>query len=276
MLLPLRLLGGRFSSASLLAHAVVSTLLGIGCGMLLFPGEASLIGVVLVAFSQAPLVEGLLDRNRDEVWSGTISAVRANVRLANAMLLLFVGVSFTYVLAVQLASPDALEDWFGRQLGAFAGGSMLDVRFRSFGALMKHNGVVFVGCFLFAFIYRHGGMLLVLAWNASRWGVIFSFVARTAAERDEASAIGYLGKTMVVVLPHFLAEAAAYVLIAMSGVFLSRGMARYRLGSAELARVGKAVLSIAVVAALVLTLGAALEANLAPRLVELIFGTGSG
>ena len=45
-----------YSSRSLLWRSLWSTSLAIGCGLLLFADEASLIGVVLVAFSHRQLV----------------------------------------------------------------------------------------------------------------------------------------------------------------------------------------------------------------------------
>ena len=114
-------------------------------------------------------------------------------------------------------------------------------------------------------------MLLVLAWNASAWGVVFSYVALTAAGEGAADRGLYLVRTLACILPHLALEAAAYVVIAMAGVFTSRGVARHALDSPELVQVGAAVLQIISAGALLLALAAAVEAWGAPALVTTLF-----
>lgn len=259
----------------LFAQAVAFTALGIGCGSLLFPTEASLIGVVLVAFSQAGTAEKLLDRNRDEIWGKLETPRRANAKLAAGLLVLFLGVFVTYLAAVQVTPSHRLHALFDRQLGDFAAGDLTEVHFGTFRELLRRNGVVFFGCFAFALIYRHAGMLLVLAWNASSWGVVFSYLAlRAAGEADDPLEVSaYLGKTLLSILPHLVLEALAYVLVAMCGVFTSRGVARHKLSSPQFLQVAKAILRILATAFAVLAAAAAVEAWLAPALVDALFAS---
>ena len=253
---------GAFGGGELFSRSLLATGLGVACAVLLFPGHAGLVGVVLAGFGQAGTVNALLDRNRDEVWGEDCSSRTANWRLARSLMAIFLGVFAAYVVAVQLAPESRLEGWFGEQLGDFVGGSVRDIDFGTFGSLMARNAVVLVGSFLFALVYQHAGMLLVLAWNASRWGVVFSFVASG----------GELLPTLAAILPHLVLEASAYVLAAMSGVFLSRGLRRHALGSDTFYQVGMAVLRILGVAVLLLCLAGGVEAFITPRLVELLFG----
>ena len=262
---------GPFSHRRVLFYGLMSTAVGIGCGLLLWSEAASLIGVLLVAMSQAGIVEGLLDRNRDEIWGGEVDPNLANRRLAISLLILFMGVFFAYVITVQLAPEAKIEDWFERQLGNFAAGSLHDIDFSDFEHLIGRNVLVLSACFAFALIYRHGGMLLVLAWNASRWGVIFSYLARQAAMEPEVNSIVYLGKTFLCIGPHLVLEAIAYILVAMSGVFLSKAVAKYRYDSDEFLQVGSAVLKIFWTSLAVLVVAAGVEATVAPFLVELLF-----
>ena len=262
---------GPFGHRRVLFIGLVSALVGIACGLVLFPNEASLIGVVLVAMSQSAVVGGLLDRNRDEIWGESVEPGLANRKLATSLLVLFMGVFFAYALTVQLAPEARLLDWFDRQLGDFAAGSLLDIDFSDFEHLLGRNVLVLAACFTFALIYRHGGMLLVLAWNASRWGVIFSYLARQAGQDPDVEPAAYLAKTFVCILPHLVLEAVAYILVAMSGVFLSKALTKYSLGSAEFLQVGSAVLRIFWMSMAVLVAAALVEAYLAPELIELLF-----
>lgn len=261
-----------FAAKTLFARALAATLLGVGCALLLFPSQASIIGVVLTAFAQAETVNGLLDRNRDEVWGGEVSTFRANLRLAQALLATFLGVFVAYVLAVQIAPERRLEACFGEQLGSFVGGSVTDIDFGTFVSLLRHNALVLVGSFLFALVYQHAGMLLILAWNAARWGVVFSYIARRAGATPDVATVSYLASTVACILPHLVLEATAYVLAAMSGVFLSRGGRRYALTSTRFMQVGYAVLRIGATGVLFLLAAVAFEAHVTPRLVGAFFG----
>lgn len=250
------------------ATSLATGLVGILAGALLFPAHASLVGGFLVALAQGPLVEALLDRNRDDIWARRLPSVAANGRLARSLLALFLGIFAAYVVGVQAAPFARIEGWFGVQLGGFASGSLRDVHFGTLGELLLRNGGVMVVCFATAVLYGHGGMLLVLAWNASRWGVIFSWVARVAAHEAGGSPVASLTRTLACILPHLALEATAYILVAMGGVFVTRGALRHRLGSPELAQVAGAVLRIVAVAAAVLAAAAAVESTVAPALAQ--------
>lgn len=262
---------GELSHGALFAEGVAFSALGIGCGALLFPSQASLIGVVLLAFSKSRTVELLLDRNRDQIWGGEVRPRTANAQLALSLMVVFAGVLVTYLVAVQIAPFEQVEDLFEHQLGEFAAASVLDLEFGSFAMLLSHNAVVLVGCFLFALVYRHAGMLLVLAWNASTWGVAFSWLALGAAGTDALAWGGYLARTLLCILPHLTLEAAAYVLVAMAGVFTSRGVAKHALDSPQLLQVATAVLQIIGLSAVLLVAAAATEAWVAPALIEAVF-----
>jgi len=260
------------SPMALFVRALGLSALGIACGAMLFPSEASLVGVVLLAFSQGKTVQALLDRNRDEIWGEVITPTQANFKLAWSLMVVFIGVFTTYIIAVQLAPEQRVDDLFDKQLGDFAAGSVQDISFGTFAQLLKHNGVVFLGCFAFALIYRHAGMLLVLAWNASAWGAVFSYLALVAEMPDLGGRTVYILQTLTCILPHLVLEASAYVLVAMAGVFTSLGIARHKIGSDEFLQVTSAILNIFVFALCLLAVAAAAEAYGAPLLVQAVFG----
>lgn len=256
---------------ALLSESVLVAAVGIGFGFALFPTEASLIGVFLIAFGQAGTVELLLNRNRDDIWSKRKMPFRANSELAVGLLTMFVGVLATYVLVTLLSPADKLESLFGRQLGGFGGTAIQHLRFNDFAGILRHNLLVMLACFLFSLFYRHGGMQLVLAWNASVWGVIFAYVARTAGKDDTMGVSGYFFRTLVCILPHLILEVLGYVLIAMAGVFASRALLKYRLDSQPFHQVSVAVLRIAAMAVLFIFLAALAESQFAPAMVSLLF-----
>ncbi len=129
-----------------------------------------------------------------------------------------------------------------------------------------------MGVFLLSLIYREGGLLLALGWNASRWGAIFGFMASSSGEQSALGVAYYLLRLAACVLPHMLVEATAYVLVAMAGVFVSQGLARYGLGSDRQIGVVGAALRLGLGGVVGLIAAAWLEARFAPFLVRLFFG----
>ncbi len=259
-----------FGNGHIFLQATLGTVLGIGAGFVLFPAEASLIGVFLVALAQHRTVEALLDRNRDEIWGGVRAPREANLRLAFSLLVFFMGVLITYSGATLVVPEGRLHDLFGRQLGDFDVVSITAVVFDDLGGILGHNLLVMLACFLFSLLYRHGGMLLVLAWNASVWGVVFPFIARTAPDRS-AGAATYFLKSFLSIFPHLLLEAIGYVLVAMAGVFLSKALQKYEVGSPRFNQVVVAVGKLAGLASLIVALAGVVEAYVAPALIRLLF-----
>lgn len=262
---------GKYGNGTIIIESVFVSALGIGSGFLLFPAEASLIGVFLVAFAQARTVEALLDRNRDEVWGGKMPTVQANLRLATSLFTLFMGILGTYAVATLVVPEDRLMGLFERQIGDYGGHSITDVVFDDLGAVIGHNAIVLIACFLFSLIYRHGGMLLVLAWNASVWGVVFPYIARMAPDQATGGAVLYFLKSFASIFPHLFLEAIAYILIAMAGVFLSKSLQKYELGSKQFNQVAMAVARIGALALAVLVAASVVEALVAPALIDFFF-----
>jgi uncharacterized membrane protein SpoIIM required for sporulation len=244
---------------------------GITAGILLFPAEASLVGVFLIALGQARTVHALLDRNRDEIWGKLCSPREANLRLAVAQGVIFAGVLVAYgAAALVLPEARALEA-LARQVGDYGGRSLADVRFDGVGVVLGHNLVVALVGFLFALLYRHGGLLLVLAWNASVWGAVFPWLARTAPDAGAGGTLVYLAKTLAAILPHLAPEAAAYVLVATAGVFLSKTVARYEWGEPRFKQAAGASARLLGLGLALLAGASLVEAFVTPALVALLF-----
>ncbi len=240
------------------ARGALWSLLGLASARAFFPDNAPVLAVVLVALGQSSYVQALLDRNRQEVYGGAISARRANLRMARELFGLFLGIYAAYVFAVSLVAPERLTTVFGGLLAGFQGARLSDVDFGTFGTLMAKNGAVLMASFLISTLYQHGGILLVLAWNAARWGVVIGSLARA-----EYNAEGLMGALVVAaVLPHLLLEALAYVIAAMGGAFLGRGVLRHKIGTRAFESVGFAVLILLLTSTVVLVLASFLESAL--------------
>lgn len=244
---------------------------GIGAATLLFPAEASMVGVFLVTLGQARTVHTLLDRNRNAVWRQHKAVWATNAQLGVALTMLFLGVFLAYAI-VTLALPEArVVEIFARQVRNLGVHDLTDVRFDGLGTVLRHNLVVALVGFLFAFLYRHGGMVLVLAWNASAWGVVFAWMARNTPSGGFFGAALTFLKSLVATLPHLLLESVAYMLVAIAGVFLAKSIGVFDWKSIELRRALRSVALVGSVGVGVLFLAAAVEALVAPALIRLLF-----
>lgn len=232
--------------------------IGLWAAHFFFPGQAPVVAVTLVALGQADYVAALLDRNRAEIYGGTMPPRLANLRMARELVGLFTGIFMAYVLAVFLVPQERMVPVFGSLLGEFVGTRLRDVDFGTFGLLMQRNLAVLLAGFLISTLYRHGGILLILAWNAARWGVVLGAVGRVELSAGGAGA----AVAVLLVLPHLLFEALAYVLAAMAGAFLGRGALRHKLNSPVFQQVGVAVLILLLLSLLTLIMASAFESRL--------------
>ena len=71
-------------------------------------------------------------------------------------------------------------------------------------------------------------------------------------------------------MPHLVVEAAAYVVGALSAIFLSRGVTLYGVTDPRLRRVLVAVLVLAVFSVVLLLLAGLREINYAPRILRFL------
>ncbi len=259
------------SNRMILAEAFVLGLAGIGAAWVLFPPYAGLVSIFLAGFAAANTLQRLFERNRDDIWSRGKGSYRANERLAFAILSMFAGLLAAYALVSLVVPVTSLDVVFGPQLAMFQGHTAGALSLPGFLPLLGHNSLVMIGGFLAALVYREGGILLVLGWNASLWGAAFPVLARRAAPGEPVAALAELGRLLPGILPHLLLESMAYVLVAMTGVFLSRGIQRHAVGSPELRRVLDASAAVAGLAVLTLVAASAWESQVSSWVLSRLY-----
>ncbi len=259
------------SPFAVLPAACVTTLVSLYAASLLFPGDAGLVAVFLVSLWLVPGYDHFLEENRRAIWDEKASPTRANLRLAARVLLLFAGVFIAYGVVALLLPAGRVPEFLGAQLQRFSGthSTLQKLHFGSFESLARRNLSVAAIFFLLSIFYRSGGSVLAIAWNASVWSSCLAWMSRLSS--DEAGPAVVYVKVLAAVSPHMVGEVAGYVLASMAGIFLSRGLVKYPLGSDRFQRVGAAVLGIAVAAAGLVALSAWLEATLAPGLLRALF-----
>ncbi len=256
----------------LFLFSIAASILGIAASLILFPQEASIISVFLASFTLLALVNKLFDINRQEIWGNITTPFQANKKLGLSLLIIFIGIMLGYGLYTLILDPEKIRSLFARQLGSYKDVgcifSLSDIDFGTFGQLLKHNLTVLLVVLLFSLFYRSGGILLIIAWNASAWGVIFSYIARGAMQfvGVKRGLITLLISYASVFL-HLVTESAGYILCAMTGFFLSKACVKYFNDTAKLLRVTRAALLIFILSILLIILSALIESQLTPKII---------
>lgn len=255
------------------SKALVFSLIGIFLAFFLFRGETSLVSLFLTCLSLLWTAHMLFERSRRETWEKIITPFQANKKLAVALLCIFFGVMLGYGLFVIFTKISISRELLSRQLGVYKEikVSIQDINFGNFREIIANNvAVLFIVLFI-ALIYRLGGVMLVIAWNASVWGAVFFYVIKIGAGSVQMNPVSYFLLVILCIFPHLFTEAVGYVLCSMSGFFLSKGILKYGFSSGEFFIVLRSALILFAASIGFIVLSAFLESNLTPRLISVFF-----
>jgi hypothetical protein len=260
--------GGWRRYALLFAEAVVAAVVAVLLPRVLGLDEPGLIALFLTSAGLSARMHGLLAENREAVWTSS-TPTDANRRTTFAILTLFAGILTTFVVATLLLGPTqaAQEFAFALRAADVTNDTLLHDRFGSVGGVggvLAHNLVVAVALFLLAVVFRAYGALLALTWNAAVWGTVLTLLVERRAAQPHGAALPSALLAVVAVFPHLVIEGAADVVVALAGIFASKGLLSYELNDKRLARVLGAVLRLLFVAVIALGVAAIVETRLAP------------
>ena len=260
----------RSSAWFLLGTSLVSTLICVLVARFLFPEAAGLVAVSLIAFSLLGETVTVLEEDRDVVWTYREPSWRANARLARRIVALFLGIFAGFWLMTFLLPGDSVRQSLGSQLSRFVAEytRIQGIEFGSVGTLLRVNVLVLLSSFLFALVFRAGGALLVLGWNASVWGSVYAFLVRT----QPTGRFSYGIRVLVATLPHIVLEAGGYILAMLSGIFLSRAMVKHGWGTPAFRSVCMASVRLLAIGIVATVLAAVTEAWATPWIARHLFG----
>src|SRR3989339_1144439 len=211
---------------------IIYSIIGILIASVLFPGDPALVAVAVTSllllpemykiFSIEERQESVEQKvNMRELWKDDISVVKIYI-------FLFLGIILVYSIGAMLLPNLQANNLFREQLEirfgqGFSGQASFSGFFSSdlFYDLLSNNFMVLIACFILALLTGDGAIFLI-TWNASVWGTIFGFTAKTAAEFSGQSPIAVFGLVMLVVFPHMMLEAISYFLAAISGSVISK------------------------------------------------------
>lgn len=251
----------RPAQGSLFAEALIVTLVSITMAWVVFPAASGLISVFLVSIGMQQSFAVLLEVNRRDIYDGRLTPYAANARIVSALVVVFVGCFVAFSLVAWSIPTSGLRTLFSTQL-ELSPLNALDLNHLSMGTvsyLVVRNLWVFGLCLVASLVFREGGAMLILAWNASVWALSYTFLSRTTVVLGTAP----LDRTLVAVVggitPHLVLEASAYTTAALVGIFAAKAIEKYHWRSPEFRRVARAVLLMIVVGGALLLIGALAE-----------------
>jgi hypothetical protein len=220
---------GRPGPLRLAALGAGAAALAVGFGLFAFRREASLVLVFLTALGVGPTVDRVLADNR-EALAYALKGDRPDARLARSLLAVFAGAFALFAAVASFAEPELARALFARQLQRYPDTLRLaELDFGSTLDVARHNALVTATVLLVAMIYRAGGVALVLLWNASVWGAVLGWLTRASTDGGPSGVLGVglrLGAGLVALGPHLVLEGLGYVLAAMAGVSIGRGLVK--------------------------------------------------
>lgn len=233
--------------------------------------HAGVISIFLGAAGLSARLTTLLRENRDDIWVHGKGSWPTNRRTAVSVMAVFVGAIVGYAsVAVVIGEASALSAFqFALDSAGIGHDTILTRRFGTFLPLLGHNALVLLMFVALAFVYRSYGALLPLLWNACVWGVVLTVLVRRGLAQSDGSAIAFVLIALLALGPHLLLEALGYVVGALAGIFLSKGVSKYGFGDPRFAQVARTCVILFACALGALAVAAGLEHVYAPAVLGL-------
>src|SRR3989344_3089871 len=211
---------------------VVYSIIAILIASVLFPGDPALVAVAFTSMLLLPelyKIFSIEERQESMEKHVTMGALwRDDLEIVRIYVFLFLGILLTYSLGTILLPGLQTNELFREQLEirlgeGFAGHAVAGGLFTSglFYELLSNNFLVLIACFILALLTGDGAIFLI-TWNASVWGTIFGFTAKTAAEFSGQNPLLFFGMIMLIVFPRMIIEGIAFFLAAISGSLTSK------------------------------------------------------
>jgi len=245
----------------LFVEAFLVTLIATGMAWLVFAAASGLIAVFLVSLSLQDSFSTLLEVNRRDIYEGRLAPYSANAWLVFALVAVFAGCCLAFSAVAWWLPTSSLRLVFASQL-ELSPVHALDLSRLTLGqfeALFLRNLSVFGLCLLVSAVFRSGGALMILAWNASVWAVSYALLSRSTIVVGGAPVATTLLAAAGGITPHLVLEAAAYITAALVGIFVAKAVEKYRFSDARFRRVMRASLLLVLAGGVLLAIGAAAE-----------------
>ncbi len=213
--------------------AFIYSIIGIISAKLIFGANPSLMAIAFASILLIPSLNILLaDEESIEIRENKFSIrmlFKDHKDVFEVYFFLFLGTFLAFAVVTLFMPEQSIEYLFSRQLavGGFVGHAFSATFFKS---LVLNNIKILVVCLVLSFFYGAGAILFI-TWNASVWGVIFAYVAKTSASISSINPVLAFLITIAPTLPHLITEAAGYFTAAIVGGTVSKAVMREKIGS---------------------------------------------
>jgi len=195
------------------------SVIGIFFSLFLFPENP---GIVAVAFSSMMFLT--VFKYFFDIVKSYYDLIDYYIDLFELYIFLFFGAFAAFMIFAIMLPELATTTFFKEQMRIFgisrlgtltSTGLSTGLAFASadFLSILSNNLVVYLFCFVVAFIFGSGAIFLLI-WNASVWGTLFGFTMQRLDARSSTL-------LLLSILPHTFLEVSSYVLAAISGIVLS-------------------------------------------------------
>ena len=236
----------------------------------LFAEQLGIISVFIAVLGLLPTFNLLVEANKNkvkELEARGQKRTKADLRLMRNILAIVAGMLMAYSLWALFLSVDEMRQAFIAQLGTGIGHSIERYQENSWARICINNFVVAGGAFILTLFLRLGGALLVLAWNASLWGVIFVYFAKIQASSGIGALLSWL-TILLCVLPHTLFETLGYVCAVIAGILMVRLIVRSEEKNFSIATTLTQISTLFLGAIISIVVAALLEVSLVPYLTK--------
>lgn len=254
----------------LYVEAIILTIISVYVSFLFVAAESGILSLCLVAGALTPRINQILDLNRHNIWVAKKGPIQANRKSVVSLISLALGVFLGFFIVAFAADPEVISRRFGTILTLILMDShMIEWDFNFQSSLYGHT-VGFLAAMMLAFLYKAFGAMLVITLNTCGWAIyLVQLLKRGAADVDVTSVMYYLS-AIVTFLPHMFFVFAAYVIISMAAIFLSKGLVRYAITEKRFYKVVLAVFPIAILGVVCLIVAVCLQSFYIPWMLSLL------
>lgn len=247
---------------------VVYSIIGILISSVLFPGDPALVAVAFTSLLLLPELYKIFSieerKERMEQHVSFRSLLKDDAGIVKIYIFLFLGILLVYSLGTIMLPSFETNTLFREQLEirlgqGFAGQATFSgLNSGLFWSLLSNNFLVLLACFIMALLTGDGAIFLI-TWNASVWGTIFGYTAKSASLFSGQSAFYLFGLIILIVFPHMMIEGISYFLAAISGSVISKDVLLERFASDKFMEVFGFNLYLFLIALIFLLVGAGVE-----------------
>jgi len=239
------------------------SIISIIIAAMVFPRDPSLVAIAFTSILLLPELRKIFELKSEELGEEKRFSIRKlfslNKDFVKIYLFLSLGIFLVYSTAAIVLPSFQVNRLFQTQLGVRGiYGETIAFSSDVFISILVNNWWVLLACFLISLLTGDGGIFMI-TWNLSVWGTIFGVLARDAGFTMGTNPILLFLLIILIVGPHGFLEILSYILGAISGGMILKGLRKEGFGSANFRRLTYYIMILFLIAVVVLVLGGLVE-----------------